>query len=282
MSGDCEVGDVPNNVAGLDDRSGRRPSSSLSRPMPAAAPPGARKTAEPATRTRAPASTTSGAVCGSIPPSTSSSQSVRASSIIRRTRRILGSMPARNSWPPKPGLTVITSTSSRSGKISSRTRRGRRRVDRHAGPQAQPVDLLHRPVQVDRPFLVDDQRVGPGLGERRQVPVGLRDHQVNFQGNRRHGPEPAHDHGPERDIGDEVPVHDVDVNPVGAGRDGLGHLVGQMGHVGRQDRWGELDAVGKYTHESQAPLLAIDAQASVASVKKNRTCRSTALDRGQD
>ena len=105
------------------------------------------------------------------------------------------------------------------------------------------MDLLHRAVQVDRPFLVDDQRVGPGLGKRAQVPVRLRDHQVNFQGNRSHRPEPADDHGPERDIGDEVPVHDVDVNPVGPGRNDLGHLVGQMAHVGRQDRRGELDVV---------------------------------------
>ena len=63
-------------------------------------------------------------------------------------------------------------------------RGGRRRVDRHSRPQAQPVDLLHRAVQVDRPFLVDDQRVGPGLGKRLQVPVRLRDHQVNFQRDR--------------------------------------------------------------------------------------------------
>ena len=77
---------------------------------------------------------------------------------------------------------------------------------------------------------------------------------MNFQRNGGHGPEPAHDHGPERDIGDEMPVHDINVNPVGACRDRLGHLVGQMGHVGRQDRWGELDAVGKVLMKSKLRL----------------------------
>ncbi len=46
-----------------------------------------------------------------------------------------------------------------------------------------------------------------------------------------------------------MPVHDVDVNPVGAGRDDLGHLVGQMAHVGRQDRRGELDVVERIYQE---------------------------------
>ncbi len=43
--------------------------------MPWAGPPGAPKTAEPATITVAPASTTRAIVCGSIPPLTSSSKS---------------------------------------------------------------------------------------------------------------------------------------------------------------------------------------------------------------
>ena len=61
--------------------------------------------------------------------------------------------------------------------------------------------------------------------------------------------------GPKRDIGDEVPVHDVDVNPVGmAAATTSATCVGQMPHVGRQDRRGELDVVGKYTHESRSSL----------------------------
>ncbi len=64
----------------------------------------------------------------------------------------------------------------------------------------------------------------------------------------------AHDRGPEGNIRNEVAVHDVDVNPVGTGRDDLGHLVRQMPHVGRQDRRGELDVVGKCAHENGSSL----------------------------
>ena len=85
--------------------------------------------------------------------------------------------------------------------------------------------------------------VGAGLGKCAQVAVRLRDHQVDFQRDSSHRPQPAYDRGSEGDIGNEMAVHDVHVNAVGAGGDHLGHLVSQMGHVGRQDRWGELDAV---------------------------------------
>ena len=93
------------------------------------------------------------------------------------------------------------------------------------------------------PFLVHDQRVGPGLGKRLEVAVRLGDHQVNFQRDRAKRLEPSHDHRPERDIRDEVPVHDVDVNPVRPGGDDLRHLVGQVRQVGREDRRGQLDLV---------------------------------------
>ena len=53
-------------------------------------------------------------VTGSTPPSTSSSQPGFFSSIQRRMAETLGIISAMNFWPPKPGSTVITSTSSTS------------------------------------------------------------------------------------------------------------------------------------------------------------------------
>ena len=72
----------------------------------AAARSGAANTAVPATSTVAPAWTTSGAVSGVMPPSTSSAMG--RSPIMRRTCAILGSWSCRKACPPKPGLTVIT------------------------------------------------------------------------------------------------------------------------------------------------------------------------------
>ena len=122
-------------------------------------------------------------------------------------------------------------------------RRRRRRIDRHAGALAQRVNGLHRPVQVNGALLVHDHRVGAGFCKRFEITVGLGDHQVNFKGDRAQRPEPAHDHRPERNIRDEMPVHDVDMNPIGSRGDNLLNLVRQVGQIGRKDRRCQLDRV---------------------------------------
>src|SRR5699024_3080196 len=79
-------------------------------------------TALPATSTLAPAAMQVLQVTGSTPPSTSSSQPGFFSSIHRRMAVTLGIISAMNFWPPKPGSTVITSTSStscRKGRTAS-------------------------------------------------------------------------------------------------------------------------------------------------------------------
>ena len=69
-------------------------------------------TAVPATSVSAPASMMRGAVSGVTPPSTDSAIERPEASIIRRRAAIFGNCDARNSWPPNPGLTVITRTMS--------------------------------------------------------------------------------------------------------------------------------------------------------------------------
>src|SRR5260221_6628156 len=73
-----------------------------------------RKAAVPATSAVAPAPTAWRAVSGSIPPSTSSTISRSCLAMRLAIASILVSWPEMNFWPPKPGLTVITSTRSRS------------------------------------------------------------------------------------------------------------------------------------------------------------------------
>ena len=60
--------------------------------------------------------------------------------------------------------------------------------------------------------------VAAGLGKGRQVEIGGRNHQMAVE--RLVGPAADRlDHRrPERDVGDEMPVHHVEVDPVGAGR----------------------------------------------------------------
>jgi hypothetical protein len=41
-------------------------------------------------------------------------------------------------------------------------------------------------------------------------------------------------------------IHDVDVDAVRSRALGLGHLLAQAGEIGREDRWSELDCVGRH------------------------------------
>ena len=63
---------------------------------------------KPATKTLAPAAARSPAVWDETPPSTSMSMGRRP--IISRIRRTFSTMAGMKAWPPKPGLTDITST----------------------------------------------------------------------------------------------------------------------------------------------------------------------------
>ena len=69
-------------------------------------------TALPATRRLAPAATHSGPVTASTPPSTSSQGERPRASHSARSSLSLSSALGMNFWPPKPGSTLITSTSS--------------------------------------------------------------------------------------------------------------------------------------------------------------------------
>ena len=88
---------------------------------------------------------------------------------------------------------------------------------------------------------MNDQGVGPGLREIVEKQVGVGDHEVNFQRHVRDRPQPPDDVWPEREIGHEMTVHHVDVNPVGPSPLRLGHLLSQARRVSRKNRRGKLD-----------------------------------------
>ena len=100
---------------------------------------------------------------------------------------------------------------------------------------AERLDLLHGPVQVNAPFLVNDERVRTGLGEGFEKLVGVVDHEMHFEGQPRDGPQPLDDDRAEGQVGNEVAVHYVDVNSVGPPLLRLAHLLCQAGHIGREN-----------------------------------------------
>src|SRR5439155_4656539 len=95
----------PDLRGGLD---AQRQASSSRRAAASASP--APKTAVPATSTSAPASTSARALLMSTPPSISISVRSPRSRARCLRRRTLSRPDGRNCWPPKPGLTVITTT----------------------------------------------------------------------------------------------------------------------------------------------------------------------------
>ena len=101
--------------------------------------------------------------------------------------------------------------------------------------------MLHGAVEIHSPFLMDQERIRAGVGKGLQVQVGIFNHQMNFERQAADGPKGLDHRWTNRDIGDEMAVHDVDMDPIGARLLGCGHLLSQPRKIGRQNGWSDLD-----------------------------------------
>jgi hypothetical protein len=80
----------------------------------------------------------------------------------------------------------------------------------------------------------------PAAREGLEVGVGRRDHQVDVERQRAVAAQRRNDHGAEADVGHEVPVHDVEVQPV---RARLGDRARLLAEDGRSRRRGGKGAI---------------------------------------
>ena len=85
------------------------------------------------------------------------------SSIIRRRRAIFGSTAAMYVWPPKPGLTVMTSTRSITVEHVRDQLGGVVRVEGDAAARAERRGCGQRAVQVGAGLGVHDDQLAAGL-----------------------------------------------------------------------------------------------------------------------
>jgi hypothetical protein len=101
----------------------------------------------------------------------------------------------------------------------------------------------HRPRRVVQRLDVQGDPVGPGLGQRRQQRLGVGHHEVAVEVAAGVGPQGGDHRRAEGEIGDEVPVHEVQVDPVGGLLD-QPDLIGELGEVGVQHRRGQASDHG--------------------------------------
>ncbi len=115
-----------------------------------------------------------------------------------------------------------------------RNRRGR--VERDAGLLAEAADRLQRAVQMRTGFRVHRDVIAAGLGEGLQIGVAGRDHQMRVEDLLAVRTHRLDDIGAKGNVGHEMPVHHVEMNPVGAGRIHGADLFAQPGKIRSQDR----------------------------------------------
>jgi len=130
---------------------------------------------------------------------------------------------------------------------------GRRGVQNDAGLCAQGLDGVDRAMEVRQHFDMHRDHAGARLGECVEVLVGIHDHQVNIQRNLRDSPNRFHDRRSDGDVRDEMAVHDVDVDQIGAAALGRADRVAKRGKVGCQDRGGDEHAHRLTSREIGSP-----------------------------
>ena len=114
-------------------------------------------------------------------------------------------------------------------------RRGRGGAEDDARLAAMGGDGLQRAVQVGAGLGVDQDVIGAGLDEVVDERIHGGDHQVDVEGQARVRAQAGDDRGAETDVGDEMTVHHVEMEPVGAGGLDGADLLGEAGEVGGEE-----------------------------------------------
>ena len=112
----------------------------------------------------------------------------------------------------------------------------RARIERDAGLLAERADRLQRAMQMRTGFGMHGDVVAAGFGKGLEIGIAGRDHQMGVEdllGVRAHR---LDDIGAVGNVRHEMPVHHVEMDPVGAGRIDRADLFAQPGEIRRQDR----------------------------------------------
>jgi hypothetical protein len=126
---------------------------------------------------------------------------------------------------------------------------GRTRVYHYAGLRPMRSDETKRAIKMGASFLVNRDPIDSYFSQYRDKFVGVFDHQVTVEGNRRHLAESGDNRRPDREIGDEVAVHYVKVQNGRSTLNGSLSLRAEAREISRENRSGKVDRTIALVHQ---------------------------------
>ena len=179
-----------------------------------------------------------------MPPSTDNAIERPDASIIRRSTAIFGRSDERNTWPPNPGFTVITRMMSTRSRTHATVSTGVAGTQYDTGTLAQRAYELQRAMQMRPRLGMHQDMIGAGLGKGGDVRIDRRDHQMHVERQAGVRPQAFQDRRSEADVGHEVPVHHIEMQPIRARRLDCPHFVAETGEIGGKQAWSDRDSAG--------------------------------------
>ena len=153
------------------------------------------------------------------------------------TSPILPSAERMKAWPPKPGLTDMHQHQiDQVDHVCDRADRACPGSSETPAFLPSAPDCLQRAMQMRTGFSMHRDVIAAGLGEGLEIRIARRNHQMcveDLPGVRTHR---LDDIGAIGNVGDEMAVHDVEVDQIGAGGIDGADLFAQFGEIGGQDR----------------------------------------------
>jgi hypothetical protein len=113
---------------------------------------------------------------------------------------------------------------------------GSRGIQNYAGLAAVRNDVVKGAIEVDAGFLMNRNPIGSGFGKLGNEKVRVFDHEVTIDRHLNDFTQPRDDRGTDGDVGNEVAVHNVDMEDCAATFDRKLRIAAELREVGRKDR----------------------------------------------
>ena len=109
----------------------------------------------------------------------------------------------------------------------------------------EPMSLRGHGGRIDLQLGVHGALIGSGFGERFEIGQGIGDHEVRVEKGTGVRADRFYQRRTERDVGDEVPVHDIEMEHLGTGTFYGADVSTQRGKVRTENRWEDTGLVAE-------------------------------------